>query len=49
VKRHGRLCFPETSLQRLREALLGVRERVMARGGYAYRPVAPAPRPAAAA
>lgn len=46
LKRHGRLQCPEATLHRLREALLGVRQRVMARGGYSYRPAAAAGRDA---
>ena len=38
LKRHGRLLQPELRLRQLKAELLGVRERVMARGGYAYRP-----------
>jgi len=44
LKRHGRLCFAEPALRRLRADLLDVRERVMARGAYVYRPVAAAVR-----
>jgi cytosine/adenosine deaminase-related metal-dependent hydrolase len=40
LKRHGRLSCPGPALRQLKTELLGVRERVMARGGYAYRPVA---------
>jgi hypothetical protein len=39
-KRHGRLLHPDLQMRQLKDALLGVRERVMARGGYAYRPAA---------
>jgi len=38
VKRQGRLVFPELRLRQLHAELLAVRERVMARGSYAYRP-----------
>jgi 5-methylthioadenosine/S-adenosylhomocysteine deaminase len=40
LKRHGRLSCPGPALRQLKAELLGVRERVMARGGYAYRPAA---------
>ena len=39
LKRHGRLVFSDMRLHQLKTELLQVRERVMARGGYAYRPV----------
>ncbi|MBC7780502.1 MAG: amidohydrolase family protein [Proteobacteria bacterium] len=38
VKRHGRLVFDGMRLQQLKTELLGVRERVMAAGAYAYAP-----------
>jgi 5-methylthioadenosine/S-adenosylhomocysteine deaminase len=38
LKRHGRLLHPDLQMRQLKAELLGVRERVMARGSHAYRP-----------
>jgi hypothetical protein len=39
-KRHGRLLFPAEQLRKLKEDVLGVRQRVMRAGDYRYAPVA---------
>jgi 5-methylthioadenosine/S-adenosylhomocysteine deaminase len=44
MKRGGRLTFPAAELAKLNQRLLGVRERVMARGNYRYAPVPEVPR-----
>lgn len=45
VKRGGRLTFPASRIDTLKDDLLASRERVMRAGGYVYTPAPPSPRP----
>ena len=43
-KRHGKLTYPAAEIARLKQEMLVQRERIMADGNYAYKPVGEAPR-----